>query len=251
MNVKQLLERLRDAGKREGFEFTPFGVIEEHRLYAMHRPTQQKNAPHIYLSAGVHGDEPAGPIAILDLLRNRRLSRNIAWTIIPLVNPTGLELKTRENDAGIDLNRDYGSQPKSKEVRNHLIWLGEQEFTVAVCLHEDYETDGAYLFELKPDDSHSCARELLDTMAPFVGIESRAEIDDMPNDNGLMKPPRDELDKDRDDLPEALKLYFGHTPWCYTIETPSQSLITDRVSAQVSVVDALSQIALEDRFPQH
>jgi|TARA_B110000495_G_C22976982_1_gene573956 hypothetical protein len=153
-----------------------------------------------------------------------------------------------ENKDGVDLNRDYGTSPQTTEVRNHLKWLGEQTFTAAACMHEDYETEGAYLFELKPGESLSNAQRFLEAMQPFTGIEKRQEIDEMPNDNGLMLPSRDELDKDRDDLPEALKLYFDHAPWCYTLETPSQKSITNRISAQVAAVDALSQIALEGGF---
>ena len=248
MNVKQLLDRLKDAGKREGFAFAPLGAIDDFLLPVLERPSTNANAPHIYLSSGVHGDEPAGPIALLELLRKRRLSQEIHWSILPVLNPTGLQSNTRENAQGIDLNRDYGPSPQSKEVRNHLNWLNDKSFTTAVCLHEDYETQGCYLFELKPAECVSRARSILEVMEPFTNIEKRPWIDDMPNENGLMNPPRSALDKERVDLPEALKLYFKHTPWCYTLETPSQKLITDRVSAQVAAVEAVTRIALEGGF---
>lgn len=249
MNVQHLLECLRTAAKKEGFEVGALGAIGAYLLPTLHRDSESKDAPHLYLSGGVHGDEPAGPLALLDLLRNRRLSRSIEWSILPVINPTGLAVRSRENANGVDLNRDYSRQPKTTEVRNHVQWLQTKTFTAAVCLHEDYETDGAYLFELKSKWADSHAAELLEAMTPFTGIETRPFIDEMPNENGLMRPPIEALEKERSDLPEAIRLFFENTPWCYTLETPSQKLITERISAHVAALGALSRIALEGGFP--
>src|SRR5210317_1801497 len=46
--------------------------------------------PVVYLSAGIHGDEPAGPLALLDLMREGFFTPHIDWALCPALNPTGL-----------------------------------------------------------------------------------------------------------------------------------------------------------------
>lgn len=46
-------------------------------------------AGSIYLSAGIHGDEPAGPLALLGLLQENRFPAEIGLVIFPLLNPEG------------------------------------------------------------------------------------------------------------------------------------------------------------------
>ncbi|MFP4541429.1 MAG: M14 family metallocarboxypeptidase [Opitutales bacterium] len=248
MRVDTLLERLLHSARAADFRAEIFATEGEFGLPALTRSAMSgPDAPHLYLSAGMHGDEPAGPLALLEALRKDRFSRELAWTLVPVLNPTGLALRRRENSEGVDPNRDYGAAPRSVVSRAHLAWLGERRFDVALCLHEDYETEGAYLYELgPPGPSH--APRLLDAMRPWTGIETRPLIDEMPNEEGLMRPPPERLARDREDLPEALRLCFHHTRWCYTTETPSQADITRRIGAQLAVVDALTHLALQGAF---
>ncbi|MGA2556972.1 MAG: DUF2817 domain-containing protein, partial [Verrucomicrobiota bacterium] len=96
----------------------------------------------VYLSTGIHGDEPAGPLAVLQLLREDLWPGDAALWLCPCLNPSGFALNRRENSAGIDLNRDYRHR-QSAEVRAHVQWLGEQpDFDLVLCLHEDWEAHG-------------------------------------------------------------------------------------------------------------
>ncbi|MGK9475264.1 M14 family zinc carboxypeptidase [Melioribacter sp. OK-6-Me] len=65
----------------------------------------------------MHGDEPTATSAILDLLNffeheddihnlKKKIKENLTISIIPMLNPDGAELFTRENLIGIDINRD-------------------------------------------------------------------------------------------------------------------------------------------------
>ena len=50
-----------------GFKEEQFGTIEGDGLFAYTKPAA--NRPKVYLSAGVHGDEPAPPWALLRLMQ--------------------------------------------------------------------------------------------------------------------------------------------------------------------------------------
>src|SRR5260221_6463325 len=105
-------------------------------------------APPVYFSAGIHGDEISGPVALLEMLRQPNFFAGFSTTIFPILNPDGLARGTRGNAGGIDLNRDYRN-PQSAEIRRHLETLKTlARFDSAMMLHEDFEGVGAYLYEL-------------------------------------------------------------------------------------------------------
>lgn len=47
-------------------------------------------APRLLVTAGVHGDEPAGTLAILDFMEKNLTIPEVSWTILPYLNPYGL-----------------------------------------------------------------------------------------------------------------------------------------------------------------
>lgn len=247
MRVDTLHKSLLDAGRRAGFQTHFYGRVGPFELPVLTR-SGEPEAPHAYVSAGMHGDEPAGPMALLELLRNKLFPSDLHLTIAPLINPLGLERRTRENPDGIDLNRDYGRTPRAEESRLHQLWLADKRFDLALCLHEDFEATGGYLYELKQEDAPSHARPMLDAMEPFVGIDPAEEIDGMPARKGLMHPPKDGISPDRPDLPEALYLYYNNAPCCYTFETPSAQNIVQRIGAQRAATLAALKILASGGF---
>jgi len=63
---------------------------------------------YIYLLAGVHGDEIEGVHVLKELfkwLQNEHL-QHVPVVVIPVLNVDGLEVKTRVNARGVDLNRN-------------------------------------------------------------------------------------------------------------------------------------------------
>lgn len=243
MRIQELHDRLIEAARQAKFQVEYYGQAGDYSLPAFTYRTESPRA-HFYVSAGVHGDEPAGPMAVLRMLRDKGFHPDVNWDIIPLVNPLGLELKTRENADGIDINRDYGATSRSGEALAHLEWLKDRHYDMALCLHEDYEGEGFYLYELHhPDSSPSFSRKIIQEVSEIIQIDSREEIDEMPAVNGLMHPP--EHVRNRPDLPEALKIFFHHSPLCYTFETPSNYSILDRIEAQCRAIITASEVFLE------
>ena len=56
----------------------------------LHRAGATASAPRLYLSAGIHGDEISGPLAVLEMLRQRDLLNRFDMTIFPILNPDGI-----------------------------------------------------------------------------------------------------------------------------------------------------------------
>jgi hypothetical protein len=199
-------------------------------------------APSFYLSTGIHGDETAGPFALLEMLRAPGFFSSCNTVIFPILNPDGLARGTRENGAGIDLNRDY-RDPKSAEIAGHLEALRTLgRFDAAMMLHEDYEGVGAYLYELN-DASPATGREIIAAMARHVPIDLRPEIEEVPAHGGVLLR-RDIVLKhgpigERKEWPEAVYLSLRHTDISYTTETPKPFPLERRIRAQVAAVETL------------
>jgi len=70
----------------------------------------------------IHGDEPlAGEMALewaerLFVLRERKIEARNSWRVVPLLNPDGLERKTRMNANGVDLNRNFPTKDWDQEA---------------------------------------------------------------------------------------------------------------------------------------
>jgi protein MpaA len=200
-------------------------------------------APHLYLSAGIHGDEVSGPLALLKMLRRTDFFAAIDATIFPILNPDGLVKNLRVNAEGIDLNRDYRNS-KSAEIISHIEVLKTLgRFDAAMMLHEDFEGIGAYLYELNDELSPTLGGEIIAAMGRHVPIDPRPEIEEVPARGGVISR-RELLEKigrieDRPDWPEAIYLSVNHTGVSYTTETPKPFPLEQRVQAQIAAVETL------------
>jgi hypothetical protein len=64
----------------------------------------------LLVTAGFHGEEPAGPLALLELLPEivaRARERDVGLRIYPCINPSGFEAGTRYNRSGHGPNNDF------------------------------------------------------------------------------------------------------------------------------------------------
>ena len=100
--------------------------------------------------AGIHGDEPAGVLALCDLVRE--LEARPGWVsdyelhVYPLLNPTGYEDGTRESRSGRDLNREFWRGSLEPEVALMEGEILREKFDGYVALHSDDTSDGVYGF---------------------------------------------------------------------------------------------------------
>ena len=230
------MRRFDDAARRAGFKAPLYGGINGHPLNA-YTKRMPGIRPRVYVSAGMHGDEPAPPLALLQLMEEGFFDDRCTWFICPLLNPTGFLKSTRENSAGIDLNRDYKSL-HTAEALAHVTWLRLQpRFDLVICAHEDWEARGFYLYELNLGDNGSLAPAMLAAARLHGPIEDAAVIDGRPSAApGLIRPVSDPVL--RDTWPEALYLAYKHCGLNYTLETSSGQPLEQRITTQGAVLRA-------------
>ena len=159
------LPEFREAAAERGFVEEVLCETDEGPLCAW---TGGQGERPIYLSSGIHGDEPAGPLALLKLMKEGFFDPGSAWAICPALNPTGLAAGTRDTAEGIDLNRDYHLR-ETPEVQAHAAWLERQEPPqLFLSLHEDYESTGFYFYEINQcDDQPERAEAILESVSEW------------------------------------------------------------------------------------
>jgi hypothetical protein len=219
-----------------GFRVERFGEQAGTPLFALTKRTPGPR-PRIYLSAGIHGDEPAPPLALLAMLEAGIFDDRAVWFLCPMLNPAGFMGATRENAEGLDLNRDY-KDLRSAEIRAHAAWLNRQpNFDLTLCVHEDWESKGFYLYELNPAGRPTLAKAMIEAASKVCPIEAAAVIDGRPTDEpGIIRPVSDPLM--RETWPEAIYLRSHHTTLSYTIESPSAFPLDQRIATLRAAVEA-------------
>jgi murein peptide amidase A len=259
VNTASIDAAVRRLGKNIGGYFGETievgAVIEEQRHYAAASGWQidalparpgvdllvlQRHVPHpshrIYISTGIHGDEPAGPLAVRELLKENLWPANADVWLCPCLNPTGFPLSTRAGATGFDLNRDY-RHLRTEEIRAHVAWLERQPpFDLCLCLHEDWEAHGFYVYEVNPDNCPSLAEKMVDAVRPICPIDHNTLIDGRDAKDGVIRPNLDPAL--RPEWPEAFYLITHKTRLGYTLEAPSDFPLATRVTALFTATKA-------------
>ncbi len=233
------LPAFREAAEHDGFLRT---VIAETSAGPIEAWLRRGSGPRVYLSTGIHGDEPAGPLALLDLMKGGFFSdpefRHFDWAICPALNPTGLALGTRGNADGIDLNRDYWNR-HTPEIAAHVAWLESWGWPdLFLSLHEDSDTSGFYFYEINlREDQPQRADAILAAVSPWFPAEPGPEIDGhIPRGPGWIYHAA-EADLP-EHWPEAIYLSKSGCPLSFTFETPSSAPLAPRTAAHRAAIQA-------------
>ena len=240
IDIRAVLRDVAATAQQHGWTSEIFHENGEFKWLALHhKPLSTFNhqpSTRLYISAGIHGDEPAGPLAALRLLQENNWPPDAEIFFLPCLNPVGFTLNKRENADGIDLNRDY-RKPQAAETRAHIAWLERQpKFDLYLCLHEDWESHGFYLYEQNPDSKISLAEKMIEAVQKVCPIDLSEIIEERAAQNGIVRP--NISPQERPLWPEALYLITQKSRQGYTLEAPSDFPLPARVNALVTAVNA-------------
>jgi murein peptide amidase A len=204
------------------------------------RDSADEQAPIVFLSGGIHGDEPCGPDALCLHFEQHELPDQFHWVVAPLLNPAGFRAGTRENGQGIDLNRDFFRQT-SGEIRALTDWWlrHPRGCDIHLSLHEDWEAEGFYLYEINTSRMVTFANRMLKRINRGFPLQATGPVDD----HCLAAPGlivHDPEPDEKDGWPEAIWLTRTWPVLSYTIEAPGLLPASDRISGL--------QLALEAAF---
>lgn len=183
-------------------------------LYCLYYSSKQRNAPLFYVSAGIHGDEPAGVECATRLIEQVTTENTLSdypfqfhrynWLISPCDNPYGYVHNCRENTEGLDLNRMFESpnmcsetafiaetllHSQCEQTQNSFLKKDTMEnfkIRLALDLHEDKDSDGFYLWERRASEHPSVGDAVVNDVAEICAINRTPIIEDHLNENGVL-----------------------------------------------------------------
>ncbi len=233
-----LVRRWRTLTRQNGWQMRSFAEADGFPVYVVRSPGGGGRT--LYLSAGIHGDEPAATEALITWCERRATWLHRAELMIfPCLNPWGLQHNSRNDRSGRDLNRGYHRKDVPViEAQKGL--LQGRVFEAAVMLHEDFDARGVYLYEVAGVRPF-WGEEIVAAGSSWIPREPRTRLDGWRCRQGLVRPRI--TPESLPEHPEALFVYFGHTRRSITLETPSEFSMRERVRAHGAMLDALWRLS--------
>lgn len=124
--------------------------------------------PELYIDCGTHGDE-YGIVPLVEKAVLKYEKELPSFIYVPVVCPSGVSLKTRENKDGIDLNRSFLKNSMISEVQFLAKVMSDYNFKLSVTWHEDPTKDVVYLYDTGTVDERD-----------LVGFRRRVRLLDAP-----------------------------------------------------------------------
>ena len=196
--------------------------------------------PAAYISTGVHGDEAAAPWGLLTWAeQNIESLRAGSFLLVPCFNPVGLIRNTRADHRGLDLNRRF-HLTRDPLIKVWQRWIKTKTLRFGLCLHEDYDAQGCYLYELSPHPRPLC-EPVMEAACAVIPPDLRSSIDGRKAKRGIIR--RKEVPEGIVG-PEAIVLCQLGCRVTFTFETPSEFALDNRIHAQRTCIEAtIEQLA--------
>jgi len=220
--------------------------------YPMYYVPLGRGPKHVLVTGGVHGEEPAGIYAALDLIQQLQESklyeRDFTIHVYPCMNPWGYEHDTRENGENLDLNRGFKDEIVAVECRefaNHLKKLGILHYEFTIDFHESSRNivwknftiednpDGAWLWEMCHRPNRRMGREMIEALNKSgLPVNTLEKVWDDYCHYGLISYPEDMNSADYATLDSFdAFLWKNYTRNAFTSETNMDWIMEDRIKA--------------------
>lgn len=221
-----------------------FALYDGFPCYEVSTSKLSKCGQVVYLSAGIHGDEPASCEGLLRWAESSlSMFNKLSLLIYPCLNPWGLKNNSRLDASGIDLNRAW-HKSDHELIGPILQKTRDLELDLVVTLHEDYEGQGIYLYEpSKGGRPNGNARRILESASGVIPYDPRKIIDGRKARDGVIRPRRSTVHPEG--IPEALHFSRVHGCPSITLETPSEYDFYQRAKAQRLMIQQSIQLYSE------
>jgi protein MpaA len=242
-DYKFLMRRWRSVAATADLRVKKYAEAGGCNLYCLASSRKQTDAPSIYLSAGIHGDEAAATEGLVEWAQaNTDVLRIVNALIFPCLNPWGLVNNSRRDPDGRDLNRSFHTSAVP-QIAAQMRWISGCPFDLALNLHEDYDALGLYIYELQRVKPY-WGEILLAAAAEHIPPDPRRKIEGRSARYGIVR--RKVTPDQMPEWPEAFVLYFHNSARIFTIETPSEFHLDDRVDAQFKVISKAVELCRKE-----
>ena len=239
--LEEILTPLQGLSKSsDRLQSRPLGQVDSDRnfelpSYLLHGPRGGGDPVRIGLFAGIHGDEPAGPLALSRvaerLLAEPTRAEGYDLYLYPICNPTGLLARTRCNSRGKDLNREFWRNSDEPEVRILENEIRSRAFHGLISLHADDSSPGIYGYVRGAVLTRALLEPALAAAETVIPRNRNPVIDGFPAENGIISQCFDGILAS----PPELEL----APFEIILETPQSKPLTHQADAFVVAIETV------------
>jgi len=247
-DVSTHIDQIRILAYRNSLNCTLLGLVRDFPLLLLTPKLIDPNLPNLLIATGFHGDEPAGCLAIKEILENElgefaELTQFANLSFLPIVNPTGIEAGIRTNYLGQDPNRGFYALPgfpNSPSIEGEILLKNQTKLKYLakdgfLSLHEDVDlSDTFYLYtfeSLRAPGPFSYAMQLVAARhfsPPSDGIWEGARVK-----NGIIYRHSDTSLEDY--------LFKCGIPLTASAEVPAQNSLDKHVALCTSYIKAFAE----------
>jgi hypothetical protein len=230
-SISRFLEPLDKVTQIQADQLGPFSIRgEQYFLPRFTLAGKNSSDPiRIGLFAAIHGDEPAGALALvqflLELAGEPETAENFLLQAYPLCNPTGFEDNSRYSRRGRDLNREFWRASVEPEVELLENELRTRHFNGIIQLHADDTSDGIYGFVRGHTLTENLLRPALREAGKVLPRNVNATIDGFAARDGIIY--------DHYDGVLAAPAKIDPVPFEIILETPHKAPMDHQVKALV------------------
>ena len=171
----------------------------------------------------------------------RGLLDNLKLEVIPCLNPFGYVHNTRHNADMIDINWAFANR-EVPEIGILRSLVRGRRFEAVIDLHEDWESPGYYLYEMRRD-APLIGQEIARRVAYICPLNTNPCIEGAPARAGVIHPdPESEAARRGEGVPIAM--YNRHTDHLLTLETPTMEPMERRVKAHLAALEVVLDVHL-------
>lgn len=234
---------------RRGIRTSALGEVLGHPLWMGQRPAAQNHAPHVMITAGFHGEEPAGPWGVLALLQDApdALLDQVHLSVLPLVNCTGFAAGLRLNVRGENPNRGFGAHAGTDRLSAEGALLQQHDKLLLpaardglYCGHEDLEESHTYLYTFEPNQAPGpFSQGLIETAGQWFTVAPDGDIEGDTVRGGLVHNKYD----------GSFESWCSEqgTRFAVCAETPCTQAFDRRVQAQAALMAHFIQLCIDLR----
>lgn len=236
---KEYLLKLKEICKKKKFKLKLIGYVgfkKEFPIFSVIINDIKRPKRTIVFSAGIHGEEPTGPFAILKFLEDFNLNRykNIKIIIFPVANPHGFDRGIRRNFLNKDLNGHFCNKKLSGENKILYNFIKNENIFFFHALHEDEEEKKFYLY-LFEKNQEKVYRDIIKLAEKYFLINRNKKIYNDHSINGLIINRKDGSFEDR--------LFRDGVKFSMCTETPGKMFLSKRVDLNVRIMNLVIKFA--------
>ena len=235
MNYKNYVDRLISACKDRKWKIHRKKLNMDYNFLSIR--INEGAEKSVCFSAGIHGDEPAGPEAMLKFIENSEVPEDVFVMLFPVVNPWGFDKKVRTNILRQDINRRFCDKVLIGEAKIAYGLLNKYPVNLFCSMHEWCGEKEFYMYA----SDKSKKRKLL-SIPKMAGerfdIFDKRKINDEVVESGIIWHPDEGYDNIRSKCTLENKMYEDQVHYI-CLETPSRADLQDRVNCQYGIMKYL------------